>query len=180
MENNEYNPMQVAKRRLFAMRNGVIADTLRRNGCPCSIIFGVNLPQLTDIARELGPDKSLAIALWNNTTTRESMLLAPMLMPHDDFSYEEAMEWIRKIPYSEVADVLCLKLLRHQNYALELAQSLAQEEDDNMRYCGLRLMCNLAPKHPDLAVEMGKKEMERNCSLTRQPATVLISYGDLD
>ncbi len=29
-QTNQYNPMQIIKRRFFAMRNGVVADVLRR------------------------------------------------------------------------------------------------------------------------------------------------------
>ncbi len=38
------------KQRLYAMRNGVIADSLRNAGSPYRSIFGLNLPQLTEIA----------------------------------------------------------------------------------------------------------------------------------
>ena len=45
-----FNDMQTVKRAFFAMRNGVIADTLRRAGSPFKIIFGLNLPQISEIA----------------------------------------------------------------------------------------------------------------------------------
>ena len=35
------NEMQIVKRHFFAMRNGIIADTLRRAGSPYHIIFGL-------------------------------------------------------------------------------------------------------------------------------------------
>ena len=55
---SDFNPLQNIKRRFFALRNGVIADTLRRAGSPFKIIFGLNLPQLAEIAAELGYSES--------------------------------------------------------------------------------------------------------------------------
>ena len=74
MENgaNDFNIMQQVKRSLFAMRNGVVADSLRKAGCPHRIVFGVNLPQLNEIAAKYGPSEELAEALWADTALRES------------------------------------------------------------------------------------------------------------
>ena len=61
----QYNQMQIIKRRFFAMRNGIIADTLRKAGLDYRMIFGLNLPQITDIARwppSSGPTHALARA----------------------------------------------------------------------------------------------------------------------
>ncbi|MDE6370251.1 MAG: hypothetical protein K2K92_02035, partial [Duncaniella sp.] len=82
----EYSPIQTIKRRFFAMRNGVIADTLRKAGLPYRIIFGLNLPQIAEIAEETGADEALARQLWADTGTRESMMLAPMIFPLSSLS----------------------------------------------------------------------------------------------
>lgn len=151
-QESQYNPMQKVKRHFFAMRNGVIADTMRTAGAPFKIIFGLNLPQIVEIASNIGPSKDLAKDLWHNTTTRESMLLAPMLVPHDDFSKVEAREWIKDIPYPEVADILCHRLLRHMPYAVDLAEELVQPANEDMeRYTGVRLAFNIYMKNADAA-----------------------------
>lgn len=157
----KFNRMQQAKRMMFAMRNGVVADVLRKGGSPFSIIFGVNLPQLTDMARELGTDNELAARLWANTTTRESMLLAPMLVDADNFSEADAAAWIESVPCNEVADVLCLKLLRRLPYARELVMAYHCSDDRQQRYTALRLMCNLARQYPDMAREVADGEAAR-------------------
>lgn len=61
---SDFSRLQHVKRRFFAMRNGVIADTYRRAGSPFRIIFGLNLPQITEIAAEFAPDSELAAELW--------------------------------------------------------------------------------------------------------------------
>ena len=56
----KYRPMQAVKRHFFAMRNGVIADTLRHAGSPFRYIFGMNLPQLVETAEMTGKSRGLA------------------------------------------------------------------------------------------------------------------------
>lgn len=151
---DSYNPMQAIKRRMFAMRNGVVADALRKGGSPFQIIFGLNLPQLADIAIGNGHSRELAEQLWANTTTRESMLLAPMIMPVDEFTRQDALRWaqaVRSQGMNEVADILCHRLLRH----LPFAWDLAQEWQDT--YIGLRLAFNLVASDPARALRLARQ-----------------------
>lgn len=174
-ENSEYNDIQRVKRRFFAMRNGVIADVLRKGGSPFRIIFGLNLPQLVEIAAEFAPDAELGKKLWANTTTRESMLLAPMLMDPASFTRELATDWISGIPAVEIADILCHRLLRKTPYALNLAKDLATSDCDMHRYVAVRLMFNLVGSYPTEAKEIAQKTASVPCPLTDSVSAALIS-----
>lgn len=129
----EFNAMQRVKRRFFAMRNGDLAQQMAERGARYRINFGLNLPQVSEIARDFLPGgkehmavdggqpplpadfdmADFARRLRDNTSTRESMLIAPMLFPVGELTEDEALEWVRSVPTPEVADVLCLKLLRN-------------------------------------------------------------------
>jgi len=172
----KFNPMQNVKRRFFAMRNGVIADTLRRAGSPFHVIFGLNLPQLVEIASEIAPEDAVSLAekLWDNRTTRESMLLAPMLMRRESIDRTKAERLMREAPCAEVADVLCHRLLRHLPFAPGLAAALAGDESPEVRYAALRLMFNLVSSHTQEAAQMARDELSRNCAYTRPIATALL------
>lgn len=135
--------MQIIKRRFFAMRNGIIADTLRKAGLDYRMIFGLNLPQITEIAADQPKEAALAEELWADRRTRESMLLAPMLYPAAGMDADTATRWMSEVPTTEVADVLCLKLLRHIRGALDTAISAMTSDAPMMRYTALRLMLNL-------------------------------------
>lgn len=64
----------------MAMRNGIVGDIYRRAGIDCyKIIFGLNLPQMREIACDYEKDAELAAALWNDKTVRESRLLSTWL-----------------------------------------------------------------------------------------------------
>lgn len=171
---SEFNDIQLIKRRFFAMRNGVIADVLRKNGSPFKIIFGLNLPQLTEIAAENGVRPDLASALWKNVTTRESLLLAPMLLDPAAVSQEMAVEMACESPAAEIADVLCHRLIRKMPSALDVAHTLSLNDSGMARYCAMRLMWHFIGSKQDMALQMAQKELDRNNPLTQAPARQII------
>ncbi len=160
MTEQQYSPMQTVKRRFFAMRNGVVADTLRHAGSPYKVIFGLNLPQIVDIARDMAPDRALAEDLWANKTTRESQLAAPMIMPRESFSIDDARRWCASIVDRESADILCHRLLRHLPYAPDLAADLAATRRGMECYAGMRLAMNLLYGRPDAAKAIARKALD--------------------
>lgn len=158
--------MQTVKRRLFAMRNGIIADVYRKAGSPYRIIFGLNLPQIVEIAAETEPSRELSEALWANTTTRESLLLAPMIMPKETFTINDARRWTSSIPDSEAADILCHRLLKHMPYAAEIALELAKSDNAMQRYTGVRLAFNIIYKDSVSACQAARSALKINADDT--------------
>lgn len=171
----EFNPMQTIKRGFFAMRNGITADVLRRAGSPFPMIFGLNMPQLMEIASAHGHDIDLARQLREDRRTRESQLLAPMLFPPRELEPAEAMGWVEKLPEAtEVADVLCHKLLRHVSYAADLARELGACERAFTRYTALRLAVNL--QDADLIRSLADLRSPLLAPLSRQALADLEPY----
>ena len=158
--------MQMVKRRLFAMRNGVVADSLRRAGCPYRIIFGVNVPQLGEIAAEFGPSAELAESLWADEAMRESFVLATMLYPVDRLTIEHARALVDRARWSEDADMLCFKLFKRTAFATQLAAELTAAADRLHRYAGLRLYFNIVSTHAAEALRAAEAEAARPDALT--------------
>lgn len=160
------------KRSFFAMRNGLLADTLRQGPASCfRIIFGLNLPQITEIARTVGYDRELADFLWANRTTRESLLLAPMLIDPASLTTADAIAMASEVPSPEVADILCHKLLRHLPDTGAIVTALIYDPVPLRRYTALRLMLNRVNRDnaPALA-DAAAREAARNIPLTRNIA----------
>lgn len=175
----DFNEMQTIKRRMYAMRNGIVADSLRKGGSPFRMIFGVNIPQLAEIAEETGKNAALATELYADRSTRESLLIAPMLYPAEEMTQELAMEWLRQSPALEVTDILCHKLLRKLPFAAEIAEKcLESDNSDMMRYGGIRLLWNLLPSPASMMRGLVVKESERNCPLTKRVSQTLIEEID--
>lgn len=160
------------------MRNGIIADNYRRAGAPYKIVFGLTLPQIVEIAATLSPDADVARWLRDNTTTRESVLLAPMLYPRERMTPAEAAEWIESSPTVEAIDILCHRLLRHVPEAVDIALAAAGSPRDLTRYAALRLLMNLFPASADTLEPLAREELKRECALTRPLALMAIDEID--
>lgn len=148
----EFNTMQKIKRRFFALRNGMLAARQRAAGLHYGVNFGLNIPQIKDTAAEvrgwgLTPAELMALSeeLWNNATTRESRLLAPMLVPEGAIPSDLAARWLAEAQTTEVADHLCHSLLRKLPDAFRMAANLSGSQDatEIQLYSALRLLLNL-------------------------------------
>lgn len=170
----EKNQIKEIKRQFFTYRNGVLGDALRKQGAPYKIIFGLNIVQLNNIAKNTIPDKATAQQLWDNRSTRESLLLATMIYPREDFDKETAIAWIKQIPTQEIADVLCLNLLKQQPYANQLADEMICSDNDIIRYTALRLMLSQFPYRYEHAEECANEELKRQCAITKSICAQII------
>ncbi len=123
--------MQEIKKLFMAYRNGIVADTLRSAGMNCySVIFGLNLPQLSAIARQITETHdrdafvSLADALWADKAVRESRLLALHLYgSSQEMPRDMAERLMGEILTREEGEVMCLRLLRNLPYARQLVMT---------------------------------------------------------
>ncbi len=167
--------VQEIKQRLYAMRNGIVADALRNAGSPYRMIFGLNLPQIAEIARDIPRSAEIAAKLRENADSRECQLLAPFLYPAEELKMEDAEKWISETLSQEAADILCMKLLRYTPYALLLIDNLMGSSRALTRYTGLRLMLYFLSTDVNKAKMYATKEFARN-----EPTTKAVAYSILD
>lgn len=167
------------------MRNGALAAQMRAAGLAYRINFGLNIPQIKEIASEISNMQlssfemlTLANSLWKNETTRESRLLAPMIYPADLMTSDTALSWMRQTQTTEIADHLCHSLLRHLPFATGLAETIIADQvaSDINRYTAIRLILSLlisGKTQPETARRIALSEQQRNCPATR-PITIQI------
>lgn len=154
------------KQEIYVMRNGITADALRAAGCPYRLVFGLNLPQLAEIAARHGYDREMALELRRHADLRENWLLATMLFPPGELSLEEARHWAQEVHWAEDADIITFKLLRHLPYAADLADELCAGSDRLTRYTGLSLWLKIAAKDPSRARRTAQAELGRETPLS--------------
>lgn len=127
------------RKAFYAMRNGLIVDTLRRGGLKYKYIFGLQLPQIKEIATRLSPDSPeeraiLARQLWNDTDCREARLTACHIMPPEHMAPGEAIVWAEGVLSREEADILAFRLLRYVADAEAIAERLETSESSLSLY----------------------------------------------
>lgn len=163
------------KKEFYAFRNGIVADALRKQGSPYKFIFGLNMPQLAEIAGRCGKSADTAMLLLNNSATRESQLLAAMVYPAEELTPELAMKWIDACAGQEAVDVMCLKLLRDKSLSDEVVLLGKNSANDLARYAALRLMLRNLPDAIDRVEAFARAESEKDCPATRLAAMQLIN-----
>jgi len=122
--------------------NGVTSTSMREKGLNYKLNFGLNIPQIKQLASRYKPDKGLAETLWGEDT-RELKILATLLYPVNDFSQETADKWVSSIPNQEIREQLCINLLQKLPFANETAIKWGNANDENTRTTGYWLAARL-------------------------------------
>lgn len=148
--------------------NGVISTSMRQKGMNYKLIFGVPIPEIKHIAAAHEPDVELARALWKEDV-REMKILATLLFPAGSMTQEEALAWMREIPYPEIAEQCCNNLFPTVEQPDQLAlKFLADKKSPFGRMCGFLLWAQLFKKN--LAVEKSRVEaFLAECTCTIHP-----------
>ena len=77
------------------MMNGPASQSMREKGIEYHLNWGVPFMQLRSMAKEIGQDYHLAIALWKEDI-RECKILATLVMPHDAIPLDIAELWMEQ------------------------------------------------------------------------------------
>lgn len=126
--------LQYIKKEFYALRNGVIADALRKAGMPYRVIFGLQIPQIAEIARNLTPSVELGEALWEDRNVRESRILACYLFPIESVNINKALALAKDVQTPEEADMLAFRIFKHLDFVQELVTEMEKSESGIPEY----------------------------------------------
>ena len=115
------------KRDFFSLRNGILADSLKKSYSQDKIIFGLNAPQFMDLAKFYPKNLELAGTLWNDKQCRESRILSLYLMPSEIIDKTAVINMIKDVDSYEEAEIMAFRLLRHLPFAKALYDELSSE-----------------------------------------------------
>lgn len=124
------------------LMNGVTAQSMREKGLDYHINWGANLLHLREMANEYQPNHSLAQELWKEDV-RECKIMATMLMPTDNFSYDLATLWIEQTRSQEIAELASMNLYQRLPFAEELAMQLISSTDKMKQIHGFCILGRL-------------------------------------
>ena len=89
---------------------------LRRSGI-ASQAFGVALPELRSMAKRIGPNHQLALALWRNDA-REPRILASLIDIPERLTETQMDRWAKSFDSWEICDQCCQNLFWRTPFAL--------------------------------------------------------------
>ena len=124
------------------MMDGAVAKSMRDKGVDYRLNWGATLPRLRAKADELGPNYSLAIALFKENV-RECKILATMVMPPNEVLPEVIDIWMEQITTQEVAEQAAFNLFQYLPYAPEKAYTWMASEKPLYQLCGFHILSRL-------------------------------------
>ncbi len=141
--------------RLEALGNPEAAEGMRRYGIVGERIFGVSIPSLRKIAREIGRDYELAMELWN-INSRETRILASMIAEPARVTEEIMESWVKEFDNWELCDQVCQNLFQRTPFVHKKAVEWSGREEEFVKRAAFVLMARLAvadKKAPDSVFE---------------------------
>lgn len=120
-----------------------VTGSLQRFGITTARAYGIRVPHLRTLAKELGRDHPLALQLWA-TGVHEARILATMIAVPSQLTEEQAEVWVCDLDSWDVCDQLCGNLLNKTPFAYRKAEEWSRREEEFVKRAGFALMAYLA------------------------------------
>lgn len=132
--------------------NGAVADAMFCYGKPYGLNYGVSLPTIRMIAREVEQDNELAQYLFKQQV--RELQLAAMHIARPNLVSSELIEcWGETIVNSEMAEEMAFAILRHLTFIEDVYQSWSRSNEEFKVYAALlaAAKCPLSAKEETLS-----------------------------
>lgn len=116
---------------------------MARFGISSKNTLGVSVPTIRGLAKKLGKDHALALALWESGI-HEARLLAPMVDEPGKVTEAQMEKWVRDFDSWDVCDQCCSNLFDRTRLAYGKASAWAGREPEFVKRAGFALMAALA------------------------------------
>jgi 3-methyladenine DNA glycosylase AlkD len=112
--------------------------------------LGVGLPSLRSLAKRIGRDHQLALALWE-TPLREARILASLIDEPERVTAKQMDRWAESFDNWEICDQVCQNLFAHTPLALAKAVEWARRSEEFVKRAAFVLVAVRAvhAKHTD-------------------------------
>jgi 3-methyladenine DNA glycosylase AlkD len=118
-------------------------DGMARFGIRAKIVYGVAKPKMDLLARRIGKDHQLALALWR-TGVHDARILAGMIDLPEQVSAAQMETWVRDFDNWDVCDGTCCHLFVFAAPTWKKALEWSQREEEFVKRAGFALMAYLA------------------------------------
>jgi len=112
-------------------------------GIRTKTIYGVRVPDLRSLAKNIGKDHAMAIALWEENS-RETRILASMVDDPKLVSVKQMEWWVGEFDNWEVCDQCIMNLFEKMDNAWNKALEWAEREEEFQKRAGFVMMARLA------------------------------------
>jgi len=129
--------------RLKSLSDAKAVEGMAKYGITPGKAYGVSIPELRRIAREVGKDHGLAQRLWESDI-RETQILASMIDEPETVTEAQMGSWVKEFDYWEICDQCCMNLFEKTKFAYRKAIEWSSNDREFIKRAGFVLMARLA------------------------------------
>jgi 3-methyladenine DNA glycosylase AlkD len=105
--------------------------------------LGVSVPDMRKLARQLGRDHHLALALWKSGI-QEARIVAGMVAEPERLTESQMESWVLDLDSWDVCDQLCMNLLEKSPLALKKIHDWSKRDEEFVKRAAYALLACLA------------------------------------
>ena len=130
-------------KRLKVEMNGAVTGAMQERGIVYPLNYGVSVPTIRDIAREYGPNHSLALLLYQQQV-RELKLAALFVDDPTSVTIGQVEEWSRDFTNPEIVELTVMYLFSRATAAVDKIADWLASNDHYLQYAGLLMLLRVA------------------------------------
>lgn len=119
------------------------AEGMAKFGITAQKIYGVKIPDLRNLAKEIGKNHELALKLWKENS-RETRILACMIDDPKQVTGQQTDQWAGDFDSWEVCDQCIMNLFEKTPFAWDKAVEWSEKEDEFVKRAGFVMIARLA------------------------------------
>ncbi len=129
--------------RLKALSNPKAVEGMARYGINPHNTYGVSIPNLRKMAKDIGVNHTMAQLLWASGI-HEARILASMIDDPKKVNEGQMEAWVRDFDSWDVCDQCCMNLFEDTGFAYEKAAEWSSRDEEFIKRAGFVLMARLA------------------------------------
>jgi len=153
-------------KQLESLSNPEAVAGMARFGINPTNTYGVSIPVLRKMAKQIGKDHLLAKKLWNSGI-HEARILAPLIDPLETVTEKQMESWVKDFDSWDICDQCCSNLFDKTKFAHKKAIEWSKRREEFVKRAGFVLMATLAVHDK----ESGNQKFMRFLPIIKREAT---------
>jgi len=131
-------------KRLESLKNPKNVEGMARFGIrPKTKVYGVSMPELRKIAKQIKKDHKLAIEIWDSKI-HEARILASIIADKENLTEKEMENWVKDFDSWDIVDQACMNLFSRNKLANKKVFEWAKRDEEFVKRTAFSLIASLA------------------------------------
>lgn len=129
--------------KIKSLYNSVNVQGMARFGISAVNTYGVPMPVIRKLAKEIGKDHTLAQELWD-TAIHEARILAALIDSPKEVTEVQMEKWVLDFESWDVCDQCCMNLFDKTPFAFKKAYEWSERQEEFVKRAGFVVMASVA------------------------------------